>query len=179
MCAFFLVYLYIKNKIMELKIELTVQNSDISFDSELKAVSVWNTNNTNNQIYYIKGNLETYRGNIDIVSEEWNIQHYYVYSPNPTRKPHVYLAIDGNSLTVDIDVLDNLISESNSVIIGVMRYAETLCLSKKEDFSWIKVKKFDETQYSTIEEKYEALQKHHQEEVGFLIDYINKNCKNE
>lgn len=163
---------------MELKIDLTVQNSDISFDNELEAVSNWNNNKPNNQIYYIKGNLETYRGNVDIVSEDWNIQHYYLYNPNPIIKPSVYLAIDGNTIKCDVDVLDNLIGESKSVIIGLMRYTETLSLTipKQEESSWIKVKKFDETKYSTIEEKYEALQKHHQEEVGFLIDYISKNC---
>lgn len=162
---------------MELKIDLTVQNSDITFDSEIEAVSKWNIENTSNQIYYIKGYLETYKGSLDVVSENFNIQHSYLYNGNPTIKPSVYFALDGNVVSCDDVVLDKLIGDSKSVIIGVMRYAETLALSKKEDFSWIKVKRFDETKYATIEEKYQALQKHHQEEVGFLIDYIKQNCK--
>ena len=161
---------------MELKIDLSV-NADITYVDELDAVSKWNIEKPDNQIYYINGYLETYKGNLDIVSENWSISHSYLYNNNPTIKPYVFLVIDGNVVICDSDTLDILIGESKSVIIGLMLYAETLSLSKpKEDFSWIKVKQFDESKYATIEEKYLALQKHHQEEVGFLIDFINKNC---
>ena len=162
---------------MDLKVELTV-HADISLESELEAVNKWNIDKSDNQIYYIKGYLENYKGNVDIVSEKFSIQHSYLYSGNPTIAPSAYFSLDGSVVNCDIDCLDNFIGESKSVVIGAMLYAETLALSKqKEDFSWIKVKKYDETKYPTIEEKYEALQRHHKEEVDFLINYIKQNCK--
>lgn len=44
-------------------------------------------------------------------------------------------------------------------------------------YKWIKVTSFRETDYETLEEKYEALKQHHVEETTFLIDKIRNIIK--
>jgi len=44
-------------------------------------------------------------------------------------------------------------------------------------FKWIKIKKFNPDDYKTIEERYEALEKHHVEETTFLIDKLREIIK--
>lgn len=42
------------------------------------------------------------------------------------------------------------------------------------DYSWIKVKKFVDDPSLSWEERYKRLEKHHEEETKFLIEYIEK-----
>lgn len=43
---------------------------------------------------------------------------------------------------------------------------------KYKDYSWIKVKRFECKEGMSVEDKFEALKKHHIEETKFLIDEI-------
>lgn len=47
------------------------------------------------------------------------------------------------------------------------------------DYSWIKVKRFVDDPTLSWEERFKRLEKHHEEETKFLIEYIEKMKKEE
>lgn len=56
--------------------------------------------------------------------------------------------------------------------LGVDNFEEIL-----NSYKWIKVKKFNPDDYSSLEDKYDAFEKHHIEETSFLIDKVRELAK--
>ena len=48
-----------------------------------------------------------------------------------------------------------------------------------DTYKWIKIKRFDDSIYDTVEEKYAALLLHHKEETEFLINFVREIVANE
>lgn len=55
---------------------------------------------------------------------------------------------------------------------GVDNFDEIL-----NSYKWIKVKRFNPDNYSTLEDKYKAFEEHHIEETSFLIDKVRELAK--
>ncbi len=56
--------------------------------------------------------------------------------------------------------------------LGVDNFEEIL-----NSYKWIKVKKFNPDDYSSLEDKYDAFEKHHIEETNFLINKVRELAK--
>ncbi len=43
-------------------------------------------------------------------------------------------------------------------------------------WQWMKVKRFDPNVHEDIQQKYDALMRHHEQETGFLIELVRRLC---
>ena len=55
--------------------------------------------------------------------------------------------------------------------------AEILKQIEQNQWKWLKVKRFDPGQYASLEEKYAALEVHHRDETGRMIEVITALCR--
>jgi hypothetical protein len=55
--------------------------------------------------------------------------------------------------------------------------AEILRQIEQNQWKWLKVKRFDPAQAASVEEKYAALEVHHRDETGRMIEVITALCR--
>ncbi len=155
----------------ELEFNLVCQG-DSTEEWESNKIRIWNSHSNNKRILKTMGFCDNYKGEIYIFMEDGRkIEYSYNFDPRGIRKETHSVKI--NEKPVDVQyvekVIMGLIEDCGSLCIGAVKLAEGI-----QDYSWIKVKRFREENYATLEEKYEALKRHHEEEVNFLINYIKE-----
>jgi len=164
----------------ELKKSNLILLGDLIDNKEIEKIESWNQSAPEGlSVIEVEGKLDNYEGSIIIKLENLDIIEY-IYKCDPTgRKPN-YNSIKINGLTLDdsnsieeyMDICGHI-----SISVITMLYVSGKIGKKKLDYSgygWIKVKRFNEADYTTIEERYEALKKHHKEETDFLIDKVRE-----
>jgi len=155
----------------ELEFSLVCQG-DITEEWESGKIIDWNSNPRNRKIIKTMGFCDNYKGEIYIFMEDGRkIEYSYNMDPRGIRKDSHSVKINEKSVSnyYGENSIMRFVEDYGSLCIGAVRFTEEF-----PDFSWIKVKRFRESDYPTLEEKYEALKLHHEEEVGFLINYIKE-----
>lgn len=155
----------------ELEFHLVCQG-DITEEWERNKINDWNSKTHNKKVLKTMGFCDNYRGEIYIFMEDGRkIEYSYNMDPRGIRT-------DVHSVKINEKVVSNYHGENSimrfvedygSLCIGAVRFTEEF-----PDYSWIKVKRFKEEDYPSLEEKYEALKLHHEEEVNFLINHIKR-----
>lgn len=155
----------------ELEFNLVCQG-DTTEEWERKKILAWNSKPDTKKIVKTMGFCDNYKGEIYIFMEDGKkIEYTYSMDPRGVRKDTQSIRVNDKPVGIQYtkESLTRFIENYGSLCVGAARFSEEI-----PDYSWIKVKRFREENYPTLEEKYEALKKHHEEEVNFLINWIKE-----
>ena len=152
-------------------------------NKEEEALEKWNLERAGKGPFVlgVSGCIDTYAGHMELTLDLGNVVKYD-YSYDPRGLGHSG-APDQNSVIInDVEAFDSHVIEQyieNYGHIGIALlnfYMDKKSIEeRKPDYSghgWIKVKRFKEEDYPSIEERYKALMEHHIEETNFLINKI-------
>lgn len=163
---------------MEISLEII---GELEHGSDIKDLTNWNSSAPNRgfpSIRSVTGYLDNYEGSIDILFRNGHKMGYsYRIEPSGKRSLPDSHIVYLNQDHVEAKEIQDAMESYGSISLGLLKIYETKFPSLEDiqnSYNWIKVKQFKEEDYPTLEEKYEALKLHHQEETEFLIKKVRE-----